>query len=380
MASNIEIEANTIDNAELYKITPKEKKKEKLPVINPNIYFAKYTAPISTAIQKAIDDNKQGMLYIREDGQIEQRGIVTYNNRKGDASIIFKNFWEMDTKEFKEAYNSLSTRSCGKYTVFTKKIFAFAESRLFEQYEMTNGNTVVIIPDKEIYEAMGKSQSYYSQRVEKSLLALRDIVLNFKEKGKGKKKGERDLIDISPITAIRHKKGITLIEFHSTYARHLSQWGYTQYNKALMRTDDNRYIFAFDLGQYICELAREGRTEVKVRSIYERVQKIPRIDIIKQQRGSILNKIFVPFENNRQHLNNICSGVFQLNYKGYENAEDEAPLFENENGNFDEEKWLDTMMTITWNKDTKPNYDKLFKNREKYANQIEAPKKRKKKK
>ena len=53
MASNTEIEANTIDNAELYKITPKEKKKEKLPVINPNIYFAKYTAPISRTFPNA---------------------------------------------------------------------------------------------------------------------------------------------------------------------------------------------------------------------------------------------------------------------------------------------------------------------------------------
>ena len=354
--------------------------KAEKPVLNPEIYITKYTSPISTAIQKAIDDDKQGMFYQREDGGIEQRGIVKYKDRKTEASIIFRNFFNnIEPKQFKDAYKDLSVRSCGKYTVFTKKVFAFAEGKLFEQYEATGGNTAVIFPDEEICTAMGTSQSYYSQRIEDTLKALNDILVSLKERGRSKKKGERDLLELPPIITVGHSNAQTLIEFHRIYPIHLKAWGYTQYVKNLLKTDDLHYKYAFDMGQYICELAREKRTEFKVRSIYERVQKLPRIEAIKSNRGSIDYKLFQPFENNRRHLNKICEGVFQLNYKGYENTKDDAPLFLNEKGKFDEELWLETMMTVEWNQQVKPNYDKLFNSRDKYAKQIEAPKRRKRK-
>lgn len=327
--------------------------------------MAKQTAPFSIAIDKAINDNKQGYIDYDEKGQYMQSALVVYDRKgKDKTEILFKRFFEaMDDKTFQEFQKAskVITRDSGVYNIFAKKIKHIFEGALFEQYENV-GNSILAIKDKDIAEMLGKPQSYISANIPNILDSLSDIqIKSFAIKGKTKLDSFEK---VNIIEAVKHEKGTSYLLFGQMYAYYLAQWGFTQYPKELLKTNDKKYQLAFDIGSYICEMKYQGRTRIKIKSIYERVTSIPRYEDVRDNMNrKYQERIYKPFDENIEYLNSFAT--FNINY---ENTD-----YFNDKDQIDFDKWLNTTMIVKWN--IEPNYKGLEKGRDIAKKRAEKKKK-----
>lgn len=343
-----------------------EKQSPKPLIINKKVFMAKQTAPFSIAIDKAINDNKQGYLEYDEKGQYTQSALVVYDRKgKDKTEILFKRFFEdMDDKTFQEFQKAskIITRDSGAYNIFAKKIKHIFEGALFEQYA-NNGNLPIAIKDKELANMLGKPQSYISANMPNILDSLSNIQIKSYKIKKRSKLESFEKVNI--IEAVKHEKGVSYLLFSQLYSYYLSQWGFTQYPKELLKTNDKEYQLAFDIGSYICEMMYQNRTKIKIKSIYERVTSIPRYeDVRDKQNRKYQEKIYKPFEDNIEYLN-----TFDTFHIDFENTD-----YINNKDKIDFDKWLDTNLIVTWN--IKPNYTNLEKGREKQQKKIDRAKQR----
>lgn len=357
------------DNKLTIEATLKEERKEKdlLPVavIDSKIFMAKQTAPFSIAIDKAINDNKQGYIEYDEKGQYMQSALVVYDRKgKDKTEILFKRFFEsMDDETFKEFQKAskVITRDSGAYNIFAKKIKHIFEGALFDQYENV-GNSILAIKDKDIAEMLGKPQSYISANISNILDSLSDIqIKSFTIKGKSKLDSFEK---VNIIEAVKHEKGTSYLLFGQMYAYYLAQWGFTQYPKELLKTNDKKYQLAFDIGSYICEMKYQGRTRIKIKSIYERVTSIPRYEDVRDNMNrKYQERIYKPFDENIEYLNSFAT--FNINYENtdYFNDKDQIDFY----------KWLNTTMVVKWN--IEPNYKGLEEGRSTAKKKAEKKKK-----
>lgn len=348
------------------KIAEQKEQNKQPQIINKKVFMAKQTAPFSIAIDKAINDNKQGFLEYDEKGQYTQSALVVYDRKgKDKTEILFKRFFEdMDDKTFQEFQKAskIITRDSGAYNIFAKKIKHIFEGALFEQYA-NNGNVPIAIKDKELANMLGKPQSYISANMPNILDSLSNIQIKSYKIKKRSKLESFEKVNI--IEAVKHEKGVSYLLFSQLYSYYLSQWGFTQYPKELLKTNDKKYQLAFDIGSYICEMMYQNRTKIKIKSIYERVTSIPRYeDVRDKQNRKYQEKIYKPFEDNIEYLN-----TFDTFHIDFENTD-----YINNKDKIDFDKWLDTNLIVTWN--IKPNYTNLEKGRKKQQKKIEKAKQR----
>ncbi len=356
-----------------YQEEEKRQSISKKNVINTEIFDVKRTAPFSIAVDKAMNDNKQLVLDMDEESnKFIQSALVKYDTKKNITFIWFKNFFkDMSKEEFEEIkMSSILPRDSGPYNIFARKVKHIFEAKLFEVYD-NYGNIPLQIKDSELAELMNKPQSYISANITNILNSLLNIQITFREKYQPKNKNQDNFTKVHLVEAIKHEKGVSYLLFGQVYANYLAKWGFTQYPKALLKTNDKQYQLAFDIGSYICEMRYQNRNVVKIKSIYNRVTSIRRYEDVRDNGNRAYQKlIYKPFDENIQYLNSLS--LFNIEY---ENSD-----FLNSKNETDFEKWLDTNMIITWYADSEPNYERLEEGREENRKKAEKEKKKRSKK
>lgn len=336
-------------------------------VINDNIFSAKMTAPFSIAIDKAMDDSKQLTIDMDENKNFIQNALVVYEKAgQYTTEILFQGFFNtLSTEEFDSLRSQgAMVRDSGEFSILLRKIRHIFEARLFEQYE-NNGNVFIMIKDKELAKMLNKPQSFISAKMPEILKSLLNIQIQKFQLAR-KSRNQESFAKVNIVEAVKREKGASYILFGQLYAYYVAQWGYTQFPLELLQTDDKNYRLAFDIGTYIAEMKYYNRNEFTMKSLYERVTAIPRYEDVKTKMHSkYFEKIYSPVERALDYLNNFIK-TFSISY---------STDYIKDNGSYDFDKWLDTMIHIEWN--IQPNYAGLEAGREK--GRKEAKKKKNKK-
>lgn len=280
-------------------------------------------------------------------------GLIVIEDRTHKTEIIFEGNFEATGN-----YN---------YNARTEKIKDVLEEHLVTQYQDIQ-NPTIYIPLKQLAKDINVKATDLRKRIVYILESLETIRLSYKTKGKLKKNPYfEDFESMRMVSSSGYNAETDIIEvnFDNKYAYSLATHQFFQLPKKYRQINDNTFQYAYPLAKYIYELCRQSRYEITFNSLYNQIKKIPRIEDVRKQRGSITQKIYEPLMKHFEELNE--KEDFTI---GFEN--EDFILVDNTKKNIDFEKMLNTKILIKWK--NKPDYNNLEKVKEKQRKLIEAKK------
>jgi len=276
-----------------------------------------------------------------------QSGVVVYENRTHKTEVVFEGNFEV-----------LGNYS---YTAQTEKIKDALEEILVTQYLETQRPTI-FIDIKKLAKEINVKDFNLRKRIAYIMESLQTIRISYTTKGK-LKNVYTDFASLRLISSFEYhtKTDILEVSFDDKYAYILASHNFYQLPKKYRQINDNSYPYAYHLSKYIYELGRENRHKVTFKSVYDRVEKIPRIEDLKKIHASPTQKIYEPLMKCIKELNS--KEDFELAF------ENEDFLIQNNNRkNLDFDKMLATNIIIKWKH--KPDYENLEKTKAFYQKKI----------
>lgn len=280
-------------------------------------------------------------------------GVVVYEDRTHKTEIVFEGNFEPI-----ELYN---------FNAQTEKIKDVLEEHLVTQYLETQ-NPTLFIDLKTLSKEVGIRVDNLRQKIQTVVRSLETIRISYTTKGR-LKNTFTDFASIRFISSSEYHIETDLLEinFDNKYAYNLATHKFFQLPKKYRQINDNSFPYAYPLAKYVFELIRHNRTKIQFKSLYEQIQKIPRIEKIKEQRGSPTAKIYEPVQRHFNELNK--KGDFTISF-----ADEDFLIQGRANKNIDFDKMLETDVIITWH--NKPDYTNTLKKKERLQKRIEEQRNR----
>lgn len=309
---------------------------------------------------KSLYDNVQGFIDFNFDKdkfknktQINS-GKIIYEDRTHRTEVIFEGDFEVIGNYNRNAQ--------------TEKVKDVLEEYLVTQYLETQ-NPTVIINIKQLANEIKKTASDVRKKIPYIIESLQAIRISYTTKGR-LKNVYTDFASIRMISSSEYHKDTDILEvnFDNKYAFNLSTHKFFQLPKKYRQISDNSFPYAYPLAKYIFELARQNKTIITFRSIYEQIKSIPRIEKIKEQRGSPTQRIYEPLINcfNELGKQEDFTIEFEEEKSFMEVTTKKGTISTTKNIDFD--KMLEAKIIINWK--NKPNYDNINKTKKMYQQKI----------
>lgn len=337
MASNIEIEANTIDNAELYKITPK-KIKEETKRVDTTKYRPLRQNQINDNIIKGLLEPKQLSIF---DGSATTQ---LDPKKKQEFTLTIENFEDLEKVLSNELYNShKANQSAGK----------LLDSFLIKMTEQGFTSTTATIPLKEYAELTGKKDlKELRARTKADLQVLKRV--KFSSTPKRKSKNNQDYIDIYLFGGTEGIiNGNIVFKFNENFFQIFSQQRHFLYIPLeVLQSNERKNPHTYLLYKKIVShkrmnLGKKNENTIKVKTLYDYCVTLPRYEDVMSTDKHIDQRIIQPFERDLDIIKE-----FSWHYETKE-----PPT------NFEE--WKNTNIVITWH-NTLPDTTTILDGRNKH--------------